>query len=49
MTDHPFWAALLWLCLAWYSTITVYVAFRGFAEIRRLLRHLGGGPPAGDN
>ncbi len=38
---HLFWWLLVMACVIWYGTITVYVAFRGSADIRRMLRHLG--------
>lgn len=37
---HWFWALTVLACLAWYSTITVYVAIRGFADIRGMLARL---------
>jgi hypothetical protein len=36
-------------CVVWYSTITVYVAIRGAADIKEMLTRLGDsskGPPA---
>jgi hypothetical protein len=35
-----FWKLLTAACLVWYSTITVYVAIRGFKDIRSMLRSL---------
>jgi hypothetical protein len=40
LTDHWFWGALTLICLTWYSTITIYVAIRGFGDIRSMLRRL---------
>jgi hypothetical protein len=40
MGEHPFWFLLTASCMIWYSTITVYVAFRGVFDIRNMLRHL---------
>lgn len=37
---HWFWWTLTAACLAWYCTITVYVAIRGVADIRQMLRRL---------
>ena len=37
---HPFWGLLTLAVLAWYSTITVYVAVRGTADIKEMLRRL---------
>jgi len=46
---HWFWWLLAMACVAWYSTITVYVAIRGTADIRRMLRHLDSlRPPRGE-
>ena len=35
------WWLLIVACLAWYSTITVYVSVRGVADIRHMLKRLG--------
>lgn len=35
-----FWKLLAAACLAWYSSITVYVAVRGWKDIREMLRKL---------
>lgn len=35
-----FWLVLAVLCLAWYSTVTLYVAVRGALDIRRMLLRL---------
>jgi len=40
LKDHWFWGATTLVCLAWYSTITIYVAIRGAADIRAMLRRL---------
>ncbi len=40
MSDHPVWLALTIACVVWYSTITVYVAIRGFVDIRTMLARL---------
>jgi len=40
MTEHWFWLALAVTCVAWYSTITIYVAIRGAKDIRSMLRRL---------
>ncbi|MCA9050970.1 MAG: hypothetical protein KDA89_19670 [Planctomycetaceae bacterium] len=41
MTEgHPFWFALVWACVAWYSTVTVYVSIKGVRDIRRMLTDL---------
>jgi hypothetical protein len=35
-----FWWLLTAACVAWYSTITVYVAIRGAADIKGMLKRL---------
>ena len=40
LKDHWFWGATTLICLTWYSTVTVYVAIRGAADIRAMLRRL---------
>ncbi|HUU05546.1 MAG TPA: hypothetical protein VMZ49_06665 [Patescibacteria group bacterium] len=35
-----FWKILTAACLVWYAAVTVYVAGRGFGDIRRMLRNL---------
>ena len=39
--EHWFWGGLTVACLVWYSTVTVYVAFKGFKDIRGMLKRLG--------
>ena len=38
--DHFFWWLLTMACVVWYSTITVYVAIRGLADIKEMLTQL---------
>ena len=45
LKDHWFWGATTIVCLAWYSTVTVYVAVKGTADIRSMLRRLSDGKP----
>ena len=40
LTNHPFWGLLTLAVILWYSTITVYVAIRGVADIKLMLRNL---------
>jgi len=47
LTDHWFWGATTIACLTWYSTITIYVAVRGAADIRNMLRRLSNGERSG--
>jgi hypothetical protein len=42
LKEHWFWGALTIACLTWYSTITVYIAFKGVGDIRSMLRRLSG-------
>ena len=39
------WLLLVLACVVWYSTITFYVAVRGFLDIKHMLRRAWG--PAG--
>lgn len=52
MAQHPFWFALTWACVVWYTTVTVYVAIRGGSDVRSMLRRLEAGnetPPDAPN
>ena len=40
VTNHWFWGLLTLAVLVWYSTITVYVSFRGCFDIKHMLREL---------
>jgi hypothetical protein len=40
IAEHPFWWILVMACVAWYSTITIYVAIRGAADIKTMLTSL---------
>jgi hypothetical protein len=40
MMGPLFWKILTATCLLWYTTITVYVAWRGARDIREMLRSL---------
>lgn len=40
LSNHPFWAFLTLSVLAWYCSITVYVAIRGTWDIKHMLRNL---------
>jgi len=40
-----FWHFLIWACVIWYSTITIYVAVRGVSDIRSMLKRLREGAP----
>ncbi len=43
LKDHWFWGTITLVCLIWYSTVTIYVAIKGAADIRNMLRKLSGG------
>ena len=38
-----FWSLLTVSALVWYSTITLYIAYRGVFDIQHLLKKLSGG------
>ena len=38
--DHPFWWMITTAVVVWYSTITVYIAFKGVFDIREMLENL---------
>ena len=40
-----FWMLLAWACVLWYSTLTVYVAFKGVFDIKKMLAKLKGPGP----
>jgi hypothetical protein len=39
--EHGFWWLLSMACVVWYSTVTVYVAIKGVADIKQMLTDLG--------
>jgi hypothetical protein len=41
MGTHWFWGAMTIACIAWYSTITLYVAVKGSIDIKHMLARLG--------
>ena len=43
MPRHLFWWLITMACIAWYSTVTVYVAIKGIADIRNMLARLAKG------
>jgi hypothetical protein len=43
-----FWFVLTIACVVWYSTITVYVAIRGFFDIKSMLARLAQQQPPAD-
>jgi hypothetical protein len=38
-----FWGILTIIALAWYSTITIYIAYRGVFDIQQMLKKLSRG------
>jgi hypothetical protein len=40
MTAHWFWGLLTVACVFWYSTVTIYVAIKGAADIKNMLARL---------
>lgn len=40
MAGEWFWFLLVWACVLWYATVTVYVAIRGVADIKSMLGRL---------
>lgn len=48
MPEHLFWWLLTAACVVWYSTITVYVAIKGVADIKTMLGRLAALGPDGD-
>jgi hypothetical protein len=40
MAKHWFWWTMTMACVVWYSTITVYVAIKGGADIKHMLARL---------
>jgi len=48
LQNHWFWGFLTIACLAWYSTITIYVSIKGAGDIRDMLRRLAQAKSAND-
>jgi hypothetical protein len=40
MTARGFWWLLAWAAVLWYSTLTLYVAFKGVFDIKKMLGEL---------
>jgi hypothetical protein len=40
ISEHWFWWILTLACVAWYSTITIYVAVKGLKDVKNMLRRL---------
>ena len=41
LSNHWAWGGLMIAVLVWYSSVTIYIAIRGGADIRAMLRALG--------
>lgn len=44
---ETFWKFLTWACVAWYSTITIFVAIKGVKDIKTMLKNLSAGKGSG--
>jgi hypothetical protein len=40
MLSHAIWTVVAAACMIWYSTITIYVAWRGGFDIKNMLKKL---------
>jgi hypothetical protein len=40
MSAENFWWALTWICVLWYSSLTLYVSVKGAHDIKRMLAQL---------
>ncbi len=40
MPDHWFWLFLSVACVVWYMTVTVFVAIKGFSDIKSMFTKL---------
>jgi hypothetical protein len=40
IAEHFFWWLLTMACVVWYSTITIYVAVKGFVDIKEMLTRI---------
>jgi hypothetical protein len=40
MMEHWFWWLVTMACIIWYSTVTIFVAIRGFKDIKQMLSRL---------
>lgn len=38
--EHWFWWLLVYAAVIWYSTVTVYVAIKGFSDVKGMLTRL---------
>jgi len=47
--EHWFWWLVTLAVVVWYSTVTIYVAFKGTLDIRQMLRRLKEGEKQRDS
>ena len=40
MPENWFWWLMTMACIVWYSTVTIYVAIKGTADIKQMLARL---------
>jgi hypothetical protein len=40
ISEHLFWFCITAACILWYSSITIYVAFKGYRDIKNMLKNL---------
>jgi hypothetical protein len=43
ISEHLFWLLLSLACIVWYIFITIYVAIKGFIDIKTMLKRLKAG------
>jgi hypothetical protein len=48
MKEHWAWWLLTMACIAWYSSVTVYVSVKGAFDIKHMLRRLSGDTGIGE-
>ncbi len=46
-SGHPVWYLITGACLFWYTFVTLYVAWKGVGDIRRMLQGLREGEEKG--
>lgn len=37
---HELWWLVVWACVVWYSTITIYISVKGCFDIKEMLERL---------
>lgn len=40
MPRQPFWFFLTWISIFWYGFLVLYVGWKGFGDIQRMIRKL---------